>query len=353
MTTAMTNRNDEIRDIHNKYIDFYKISGGLSLIVIGIWIGTLFFSDGYATNVYTEFLSVAATIAVIDQLNRRRDVREREQYKKGLFRQVKSLSNDAAIEALDQIQHEGWWDNMLENYRDGKGRINLRAILWAGGVNLRGHNLQSANLRRANLQDADLRETNLQDADLLYAYLQDADLHYANLQHATLRSADLQHATLLSADLQHAKLGRANLQHAKLWDAKMQHVNLRSADLQHAKLVFAKLQHANLRKANLQHANLQYANMQHVNLKKANLQSARLQYANLRDVQNIEEALFNEKTVLPDAEKIGNDDERKAIFTPESYWTPETDMTRYTDPNHPDFWEPKWVKRQREKKQDG
>ncbi len=24
--------------------------------------------------------------------------------------------------------------------------------------------------------------------------------------------------------------------------------------------------------------------------------------------------------------------------------TPETDMSRYTDPEHPDFWQPDWAK---------
>jgi len=28
----------------------------------------------------------------------------------------------------------------------------------------------------------------------------------------------------------------------------------------------------------------------------------------------------------------------------DKYWTPETDMTRYTNPEHPDFWQPEWAK---------
>jgi len=35
-----------------------------------------------------------------------------------------------------------------------------------------------------------------------------------------------------------------------------------------------------------------------------------------------------------------------AILPDGSKWTPDTDMTRYTDPNHPDFWQPDWVKDQ-------
>ena len=37
---------------------------------------------------------------------------------------------------------------------------------------------------------------------------------------------------------------------------------------------------------------------------------------------NLEKVEFNEKTKLPDGKK----------------WTPDTDMARFTDPEHPDFW---------------
>ena len=44
-----------------EYRGIITILGGLGLVALGIWLGSLFFSDGYNTNVYTEFLSVAAT----------------------------------------------------------------------------------------------------------------------------------------------------------------------------------------------------------------------------------------------------------------------------------------------------
>lgn len=266
MTTAT--RDQEIQAIHSQYLDFYRISGGLSLIVIGIWIGTLFFSDGYATNVYTEFLSVAATIAVIDQLNRRRDAQER---KLALFRQVKSRSNDAAVEGLDQIQHEGWWDEMLAHYPsdNDKYRVDLSRVQWAGGVQLGKVNLQEADLFNANLQDAHLSRANLQSANLIQANLQSANLRSAKMRHAHLFEAKMQHANLYNANLQEARLGSANLTNANLQDA------------------------------------------------------------NLRDAKYVESSNFNEKTILPDG----------------GYWTPDTDMTRYTDPDHPDFRQPPYLKR--------
>ena len=54
--------------------------------------------------------------------------------------------------------------------------------------------------------------------------------------------------------------------------------------------------------------------------------------------------------MLPDAEYIGDDDDGNSIF--DKYWTPDTDMTRYTNPEHPDFWEPDWVREQREQAED-
>jgi hypothetical protein len=62
---------------------------------------------------------------------------------------------------------------------------------------------------------------------------------------------------------------------------------------------------------------------------------------------------FDEKTVLPDAINL-KDDNDEALQDEEGnliydkYWTVETDMTRYTNPEHPDFWEPNRIKEWRE-----
>ena len=117
MTTAsaISNRNDEIQAIHERYADFYRIAGGIFLIVIGIVIGGWLFGQntlalpadmlGYVTNVSTELLSVVATIAVIDQLNRRREL---EEYKQSLIRQAGSIANSIAVDAIEQLRKAGW-----------------------------------------------------------------------------------------------------------------------------------------------------------------------------------------------------------------------------------------------------
>ena len=107
------------------------------------------------------------------------------------------------------------------------------------------------------------------------------------------------------------------LENTRLWNA-----NLESAILWGSNFEGAILWGANLAGANLWDANLADTNLREVNLQGADLWDANLAGAILEDTD------FNTMTILPDA----------------THWEPETDMTRYTDPDHPDFWQPDWVK---------
>jgi hypothetical protein len=75
------------------------------------------------------------------------------------------------------------------------------------------------------------------------------------------------------------------------------------------------LDFANLQGAMLKMADLQKTWINHANLRGANLEGAYLQGAYLTNVS------FDENTILPDGSK----------------WSPDTDMGRYTNPNHPQF----------------
>ena len=121
------------------------------------------------------------------------------------------------------------------------------------------------------------------------------------------------HGWLTDGSLRGAKLMGANLQGASLFGADLQGAILTVANLQGAYLLDANLQGAILGGANLQGAFLVRANLQGANLYRANLQAAALQQAN-----------FDPYTTLPDGTK----------------WTLGTDMARFTDPGHPDFWQP-------------
>jgi uncharacterized protein YjbI with pentapeptide repeats len=116
------------------------------------------------------------------------------------------------------------------------------------------------------------------------------------------------------------------LEGAQLDGAKMPHAQLRSSALRHASLketefIYAKLQQADLEGANLEDAMLLGANLEQANLSRANLSGAFLWLANLRGAQ-MAGAILSEVTTLPD----------------NTFWSSDTDLGRFTNPNHPDFW---------------
>lgn len=150
-------------------------------------------------------------------------------------------------------------------------------------------------------------------------------LQDVNLEDADLRGADLSNANLQKAKLGSAKLQKANLMHAvlrwgELWGANLKSANMQYANLLRANLLEANLQEANLLRAGLQRANLRMANLRGTNLREAFLQGAELQDADLlgADLQGAK----LERAELPDGTR----------------WMQSTDMKRFTDSTHPNFW---------------
>lgn len=160
-------------------------------------------------------------------------------------------------------------------------------------------------IRELGSQAHDIAITAAEELDSR-GWLCDGTLHLANLRKANLQGADLQ-----GADLYGACFFNANLHKALLWDADLQRTNMQVALLQEARL-----EHANLQRADLAHARLQGANLRGANLEGANLRKAHI------DDSQFGFAKFNEDTILPDG----------------TSWTPETDISRFTDPSHDDFW---------------
>lgn len=267
-------RDDETREIWKHYGDFYPISGGIILVIVGIWLGTTLFGDGYGTNLYTEAMGVLVTILVLDRINQWRD---RQSLKKRLVREAGSRSNEVAISAIEWLRAEDWLVN--------KNSLLKNAHLW------------SAMLNNANMNDANLEGVYLRDASLI-----SVSLRKANLRNSYIRRADLTDAQMGDADLREADLHNSNLTDAVLL------------------------------RANLEQARLTYVQFDNTNLKDASLRDA-----------DLTGAIFTETTVLPSANATGRDADGKLIF--DAHWSPDVDMTRYTDPNHSEFWQPDWLTR--------
>jgi uncharacterized protein YjbI with pentapeptide repeats/DNA-binding Xre family transcriptional regulator len=181
-------------------------------------------------------------------------------------------------------------------------------------TDIRGANLRKANFRKVILSRAKLQGANLSETDLQGAILDKVNLKWADLSKAKLEKAIIRGAILNDTNLNKANLQRADLRFASLQGAYLDEANLQEADLSDAKLqgipLGDKLQRTHLNKANLQETNfigaiLEDANLQKANFSKAKLERARLFRADLQGAinlkqQQIEQALGNSTTVLPD-----------------------------------------------------
>ncbi|HLA42281.1 MAG TPA: pentapeptide repeat-containing protein, partial [Aggregatilineales bacterium] len=199
-----------------------------------------------------------------------------------------------------------------------------------------------------NFAEADLTEANLHSADLRGASFAGAELSDANLDRAILTGADFGGAILegasmfLCAGIEEAQfdvdsvlpdgtkwsLGRS-LREFSHPEAGMETykqellkglVNVKGANFVSSTLDKLReygwldsLAGLDLHAAFFTDANLADADLRGVNFTQAHLAHARL-----------EGAQFDETTILPD----------------ESHWTPQTNLRRFTDPDHPDFYRP-------------
>jgi hypothetical protein len=188
MTDDHYNRMTEIKDVHHRFADVYKIGRGIMLVLVGVWFGALLFTDGYATNLYTEVLSIVVTVLVLDRLQERRNT---EQRKEILRREAGSRDNSTALNAMDWLRAENWLTIHDE--------IPL----------LKGKKLARANLHDAYLYEADLEKTNLYKVDL---------------SNATLGKAKFYDAFFNRAILDGASLYETDFRQAVLWDASLKGV---------------------------------------------------------------------------------------------------------------------------------
>jgi uncharacterized protein YjbI with pentapeptide repeats len=168
------------------------------------------------------------------------------------------------------------------------------------------------------------------DANLQGADLRGAELRYANLEGADLQGAYLRGAHLLGVDLHDANLQGADMYHVNLQEARLSGATMLGVDLNYAYLQYADLEGADLQGAHMRWAVLAWADLREANLRGANMDSASLHNAVATD------AILDENTILPDAVW----DYVNQAYTDASYWTPDTDMARFTDAAHPDFWAP-------------
>lgn len=269
--------------------------------------------EDFYTNASVELLSIAVIVLLIGRLMR---LFESEAKKKDLILQMGSSDNGFARESVRQLRHYEWLvdGSMVE-------------------ADLSTANLQGAMLQFANLQRVDLNMSNLGRAMLVGADLTMAQLRGINLQEADLVAATFIGADLHGANLQRAAMMRTDLQNANLKEANMHGVALLEATLEGANLVDANLGRAMMVEANLRGAQLQRSVLRESDLRHADLCGADLTDANMRNALNFDTVKFDAQTTLPNGDQ----------------WRDGYDVGMFTDPDHPDFWQPDWVIERREK----
>lgn len=243
-----------------------------------------FVEDFYA-NISGELGSIGITVIVIDQLNRRREKKEQQRRE---------------IEDFKRLQRQ--YEVRL---RHARNPTEMRSLLIEMDVL---HVLNGSDLAGLDLTGIKLgKPAPGTILDPVFPVSWDKQPGRIDLRKAKLDSTNFEGSSLTSVDLREV--------HAL-------HTNLRDADLSFADLRNAFFGYANVSGTNLTKANLEAASFSY-----STLSEAKLTNANLRDVDFHRTSL--DGVVLPDGSKL----------------TEPEQIARFTDPNHPQFWQPEWLKR--------
>src|SRR5215217_913993 len=133
-------------------------------------------------------------------------------------------------------------------------------------------------------------------------FLYQADLINKDNPRIRLFYADLTSANLKGTDAQENKfvLDNVNLRGANLADADLEYISLKGSNLSYSHLVNTNLSNADLSDADLNHAYLANADLSGATLSDADLNHAELQTARGLTQEQIDEAIGDERTQLPD-----------------------------------------------------
>lgn len=293
---------------NKNYRFFYRILGGALLVAIGVLIGASLFAEkqiDYLMSLFTNVLSIFVTVFVLDELAQKREERQKDyELKERLILQMGSPNNSLAIEATRILRQKQWLTD---------GSISGAILI---GANLMEADLMEATLKECILTGANLNNANLEGADLTKADLTEVSLDRGILVRATCFETQLESSSLKATWLMYANLNKANLNNAVLESSFLLSADLSYASLQRTNLRNSYSWNVNFRGANLRDADLAEAHFWGMDPKEKKFIDGKF------NLKGLQVAQFNTETILPDG----------------TYWRSQTDMSRFTDPNHPNFW---------------
>ncbi len=208
------------------------------------------------------------------------------------------------------------------------GSINFLPEFWTGTSSNLGVEFLSIAITVLVIDGLNKREAKREKQSDLILQMQSKDNSIAAAAVDQLRirgwmQADsLEEEYITGANLENVNLQWANLQRTQVSETNLQGAHLDGAQLQGAVFKNAILQNAALVCANLKGTTFNATSLHGANLKDANLEGAQFSIPRVFGWELDYSGFFDEKTVLPDG----------------SHWTPETDLTRFTDATHAQFW---------------
>lgn len=147
-------------------------------------------------------------------------------------------------------------------------------------------------------------------------------------ENSILRGQFLAQIKPIKVSLRNTRLDGVNLDHSDFSKSDLYGVNLDNARLKSANLSNANLWRSSLKNADLENADLSEADLICANLEGANLLNASFKFPHLYV------HWLNEQ----DEMRADPDSYRQLILPDGTQATPDTDLSRFTDPEHPDFW---------------
>lgn len=304
---------EQFKETKKEYPWFYPMIVGAFLVIAGIVIGGYLFGSenpvysgnmlSYITNIWTELIGISVTIFIIDRLYRNREEKER-----------------------DSREHDTLRDNLLMKIRIGE--LHTKQEVFAAGIFLDVFSGEQSILRGQNLKYLDLsairigssigtgKLINPNSVIPMVVVFDSSDLKGASFSGSFIGYSSFIDTNLILANFSRTKGEFCDFEGANMQRTNHSEVRWGAVSFRNAQLVSGRFQHAQFENCDLRGANL----------RNGNFTDARFTVCK-----------FDESTILPDSELF----EGELVI---KYWTPETDMTRYTNPEHPDFWQPDWVK---------
>lgn len=215
----------------NKPIYGRTLFWGFITVCLLILAGAQFFTlPDYIMNLFTEFVSLVATVGILNVLIKRREsLREAERSLQQLIQNAGVPVQSVAVTAATILYRQG---RLLGEESVLKGE-DLSHADWEA-VHLEGSNLDGVILKRARLSGSYLEKISLRNGVLSYADLSRSKLDEAQLQDTAFVQTNLSGARLTYAKLAGAQFIEANLQGADLRGADLCGTDLRGANLEDA-----------------------------------------------------------------------------------------------------------------------